>query len=164
MTAKSFSKTTGWQAYLYLIVAGLSLAGCTVATPFKGTIARLDVPEDQPVYVGLTEVVLGDDRAKNKVFWRQIDSVYDSLDGQAGLLGYSVRRELFGNTGWTMTVWEDAAAMRSFVQGPAHRAARAAASDAVFVSTFYSAEFKAGEVPLAWDDAINLLNTEGRSY
>ena len=136
------------------------LGGCTIATPFR-TVAE---PAPETVIVVITHAVTGEDRARNRVFWRQVREVQASLPRQPGLVGYSIRRQLLGREAWTQTVWRDEASVRAFVQGAVHRQAMGEGSSALVSMAFARAERAAGQAPLPWAEAEALLAREAGRY
>ncbi len=145
------------------MIAGLVLlSGYTLATPFRGPL------KDDPcgvaerlgsgtVIVGLTSVELKADRALEDAFWKHTGLVVADLTNRPGFLGYSIRRELFGRRGWTLTVWESEGAMDAFVQSRVHREAMQAGRSALFSAEFNRVEIPVSEIPLSWDRALELL-------
>ncbi len=149
------------------IVAALVLtSGCTFATPFKGPGYERDVGvtlqgAGDTVIVVLTQAVLGDgDRG---AFSKGTRRVMDSMDQHPGLIAWSVRREVFGDNAWTMTIWVDDESLNNFVYSQVHRDAVKRGMPAVSQTRFYSFELPADELPLSWDDALERLQ-EAESY
>jgi len=97
---------------MFVLLTGL-LAGCAISTPFPRGTAPAGAADDNVVLV-LTRVVVNTSRRAE--FDRQTKSVIASTSSHPGLLGFSARRQLFGNPGWTMTVWASDEARARFVQ------------------------------------------------
>ena len=57
-----------------------------------------------------------------KSFWsirsfvRQSGMIQEQLEDARGLVGYSMRVQLLGKKAWTLSVWEDEAALQEFVR------------------------------------------------
>jgi heme-degrading monooxygenase HmoA len=151
---------------LLLSTLGTLLGGCAIATPFRGpgfAAGKVSgVDPGQTVVVALTNATVHSDR--REPFDTHTRKVVDTLPAQPGLIGYSVRRELFGDEAWTMTVWRTDADRARFVATDAHRAAMAAGGPALKSVRFSRVEVPARDIPLSWDRAIQLLNEGGRRY
>jgi heme-degrading monooxygenase HmoA len=150
--------------YLTFALLPLLLLGCKVSTPFAGAFQDGSLPDDTDVLVAITYIEIGDDALQNKAFWREVANVEASLEGMPGFLGYSLRRELFGNKAWTMTVWRDEASLTAFVASPVHRAAIVGGSPSLRKARFARLETKKADVPIDWDVAKNYLAENGRGY
>ena len=142
------------------------LGGCTISTPFKGpgfdrASGVTDSDRDQTVIVALTHAVLGDSR---RHFDQGVDRVVASLDQQPGLIGYSLRKELFGNEAWTLTVWRDTASLEAFVRSGAHRQAMQTGSAELAAASFRRVEVPAAEIPIDWGTALEYLAEPQKSY
>lgn len=154
-------------AVLTASVLGL-LSGCTISTPFKGPgyaagAVTHPTPDDR-VLVGLTYIRTGDDSDKNRVFWDQVDNVYQNIAQQPGLIGFSIRKEVFGNQGWTMSVWRDEQSLDQFVASPVHRQAMQEGLPALAQTAFLRFYVAKERIPLPWDEAEALLQSQGRGY
>lgn len=153
-----------WR-WLLPVLGLLVLGGCKLATPFRGPAASAasHAPGETAV-VALTHVTLGDDTDKNSVFWDHTGRVIDALPGQPGYLGHSVRRELFGNQAWTMTVWRDESSLRAFVQSEVHQTAIRNGFAAVAGARFANVALSRAEIPVSWTGAERILIERGRGY
>jgi heme-degrading monooxygenase HmoA len=148
---------------LLLAIAVLVLAGCKMATPFRGPAAdAAGSGAGEIAVVALTHVTLGDDQARNGVFWTHTFRVVDAVSGQPGYLGHSVRRELWGKEAWTMTVWNDEASMRDFVRSDIHQAANRAVMSGVAGARFAHVTLDRSQIPLSWETAERVLCEQGR--
>ena len=146
----------------------LALGGCVFATPFRGPgyDAKTGVTAEgtDKVVVALTKAVLRGDRRKRSEFWEHVFDVEASLSEQPGLIGYSLRRQMFGPVAWTMTVWTDEASLTAFVQGETHQAAIAEGFAALETAGFARFAADRTEIPVAWNRAIEVLEKSERSY
>ena len=76
------------------------------------------------------------------------------LRTSAGLVGYSLRARLAAKRFWTPSVWEDEAALRSFVAAPPHVAVMKALAPHMGATRFTRWIVKGSDLPLQWDDAL----------
>ena len=156
------------KRWIALLVSVLPLAGCTIATPFKGpgyepqkgiTLAAVDT-----VYVGLTLAELKEDRELQAKFWYHVRKVEDSLETLPGFVGYSKRTRLFGNQAWTMTVWTDEESLDRFVQSEVHQTAIRESMEAIELASFARVALKREEIPISWEDALAILDAQNGRY
>lgn len=147
---------------LLSVCVWLMLSACTVGTPFNSSKALEAMPNDVHVVVGVTHVMTGDDSAKNKIFWDYTMRVVDSLPSHDGYLGHRIRRRIFGNEAWTMTVWTDEKALQNFVSGAQHSDAIKNGLDAVTKARFVRFVLAKAQIPLSWDDAEKVMDEKGR--
>ena len=150
------------------LLALVALGGCTFATPFRGPgyDARegVTIEGTGPVIVAMTKAVLREDRARQSDFWDNVFRVERSLSKQPGLIGYALRRELFGPNTWTMTVWASEASLNAFMIGEIHQTAIREGLPALSSTRFVRFEADREEIPVAWDRAIDILERDGRTY
>jgi quinol monooxygenase YgiN len=146
-----------WPVRLAAALAGL-LNACAVGTP----VPRLISPSpnhtgaaDQTVVLVLTRVVLNPD--KRAEFDRQNSRVMASMGQQPGLLGYAARKQLFGNQGWTMSVWANDEARAAFVRSPVHQEAIAKSMPALVSVELKRMTLQRAELPTDWDAMLRLL-------
>jgi heme-degrading monooxygenase HmoA len=145
-----------------LIGIGLMLSAFTFGTPFNSSEALKTMPEESQVVVGITHVTTGDDSSKNDLFWDHTMRVVDSLPSHSGYLGHKIRKQLFGNEAWTMTVWQDEDALQNFVSGEKHSDAIQNGLDAVVKARFVRFTIAKSKIPLSWDDAEKIMDEKGR--
>jgi hypothetical protein len=133
------------------------LVGCTIGMPFPDLPAAAPGgARGEPVVLVLTHVVV--DRARRGEFDRQNRRVLASMDQHPGLLGYSARRELFGENGWTMSVWETDEARAAFVRTGVHREAIARSMPALVRVRLRRVTVERDALPEDWDDVLRLLD------
>ncbi|MEO0476689.1 MAG: hypothetical protein AAF085_12085 [Planctomycetota bacterium] len=141
-------------------VAVVMSSGCTIATPFEGpgyedgVGVTLDATDDSVIVVITQAVLSGGDR---EGFNDGTRSVMDSMDQHEGLIAWSVRREIFGDNAWTMTVWKDEVSLKKFVTSKVHRGAVKEGMPAVSQTRFYTFDVPAEALPISWDDALAQL-------
>lgn len=160
-------KSLKWRqiGQLAIILAlGVGLNACIyVSQPFTKSKAMEDLPADKSVIVSVTHVVLQKDRAQARRFWNFNQHVVDTLAENQGYLGHKLRLRLFSGEAWTMTVWEDRAALSQFVFGDVHDTAVMEAMSAVADGRSFTASVSVDQLPLSWSDAEKLMDEKGRS-
>lgn len=145
---------------LIALVAAL-LSGCAISTPFR-RVAPPDVELPPTMAVSLTHAWVRPDRRDD--FDEHTRRVLTALPGHAGLIGWSVRRQIVGREVWTMTVWRDAASRARFVDSSDHRAAIASAYPAIERVRFARLEIGPADLPLRWPRALAALDAAERAY
>lgn len=94
-----------------LVLFSMGLSGCKIGKPFRGPGYDPDkgvmIENRDMVIISLTHAVTGKDDHLNEIFIDYVWKVEASLKEFPGFVGYSIRKELFGNVLWTMTVCED---------------------------------------------------------
>jgi quinol monooxygenase YgiN len=77
------------------------------------------------------------------------------LRTSSGLLGYSLRARLAAKQFWTLSAWEDEAALQAFVAAPPHVAVMKAMAPYMGATRFVRWYVKGSKLPLRWDDALS---------
>lgn len=136
------------------------LSGCVISTPFNGPgYESGQVQTEQPqVVVALTQATLGEDERANDLFWEYVGKVESSLPEQAGFIGYSKRKSLFGEDAWTMTVWETEQDLKMFVYSGVHMEAMQTAAYGLANVKTTNFVVNTKDIPLEWDIALSKLN------
>ena len=151
---------------LGLVALAALLGGCAISTPFRGpgydSRDGVTVAHSGTVYVSITRATYNRGSMARSEFWDHVERVEASLPDQPGFIGFSKRREIFGNTAWTMTIWTDGSSMRRFVSSEAHREAMASSARTLDDASFHGFEISAEDVPIAWSDALDRLAEEPR--
>jgi quinol monooxygenase YgiN len=80
------------------------------------------------------------------------------LRTSAGLIGCSLRAQLAAKQFWTLSVWEDEAALQAFVAAPSHAAVMEAVAPHMGAAGFTRWTVKGSDLPLQWDDALKRDN------
>ena len=80
--------------------------------------------------------------------------IMGQLRRSRGLLGYSLHARLAAKHFWTLSVWEDEAALRGFVHAEPHARTMAALAPHMGETRFVRWTLKGSELPLSWEDAL----------
>jgi heme-degrading monooxygenase HmoA len=136
------------------------LASCEVATPFRGPGFERGRGVTLPgagdrVVVGITNARIAP--GKRALFNDHTQRVIDSLNGNDGYIGHSVRLRLLGSEAWTMTAWRDEAALDAFVRSPVHREAMREGTASLTSARFMRMEWPAAEMPPPWREILKRL-------
>ena len=147
-----------------ILALGAYLNACIyVSQPFTKSEALEELPATQNVIVSVTYVVLQKDRAQARRFWNFDQRVVDTLPENQGYLSHKLRLRLFSGEAWTMTVWEDRAALSQFVFGYVHDTAIMEAMSAVADGRSFATSVSVDQLPLSWDYAERLMDEKGQS-
>jgi len=76
------------------------------------------------------------------------------LDGARGLIGYAKLGRPWVKRFWTLSAWEDEAALAAFVHDGAHARAMAGLQDRMGPTRFVRWTLPGSALPPAWDDAL----------
>lgn len=156
-----------FSAWLSVLVAALGLSSCAISTPFSGSTPadlQRDLPQGTPVVVVVTHIVLEDDRATRRRFWAANGRIAEQAKTAPGLLTYALRRQVFGNEGWTFSVWRDAKSVNAFMRSGAHAEAMRTAMDTFVDARFARMKLPVERVPPDWDAALAMLEENARHY
>ena len=144
-----------WAGGLWVWLLGL---GCTVSSPFRGP-GTAGLEPGREVVLSLTHANL--DPHLRGPFDKATRRVVQGLPGQAGFVGYSVRRRLGGADVWTMTVWRDESALEAFLASDLHRDALRAGRPALVSGRTLRLKVTAGSLPMRWKEAEARLVRDG---
>jgi hypothetical protein len=95
-----------------------------------------------------------------KSFWRVPQflvytvQVTRQLAAAQGLFGYSTLARPLSKRFWTLSAWENEAALRAFVQHPPHVRLMTALTPHMAETKFLRWMVKGSQLPLRWDDAL----------
>jgi heme-degrading monooxygenase HmoA len=144
---------------LWISLLTLILGGCAIGPPLRDVGGGMPSSTDPALLVAVTEATLGDDRDARARFWLGVRRVEAAMPAQDGLVGYALRREIFGSKVWTMTVWRTEADLDRFVKSDAHRTAVREGYAALvgMRSTRFSWDARRGAP--AWQDALSMLES-----
>ncbi len=76
------------------------------------------------------------------------------LSKSNGLVGYSLRANLFKNNFWTLSLWEDESALRNFAFKGFHKGVMKLLRNDMGPTRFIKWAVKATDVPPSWEDAM----------
>ncbi len=76
------------------------------------------------------------------------------LSKSDGLGGYSLRANLFKNSFWTLSVWEDESALRGFAFTGFHKGIMKLLRNDMGSTRFIKWAVQGTDVPLSWEDAM----------
>ena len=71
-----------------------------------------------------------------------------------GLVGYSLRAELWAKRFWTLSAWQDEAALQAFVRARPHSQTMTAMASRMGMTRFIRWAAKGSELPVSWEKAI----------
>jgi quinol monooxygenase YgiN len=89
------------------------------------------------------------------MFSRHVRAIRRQLAGTPGLIGYSLRAKLLRHRFWTLSVWEDEAALTAFVGNEPHRKTMGSVRPLMDTPAFVQWEILGSNVPPSWDEAIH---------
>lgn len=140
------------------------LGACAISTPFPRLAEAPGAGANDKVVVVLTHIVV--DSSQRSEFDRQTRRVIDSMPNQRGLLGYSARRQVFGNEAWTMSVWASDDDRARFVGSAVHQEAIAKSAPAIVNVQLKRLNLARKDVPDGWPRVLELLAQPGdmRTY
>ena len=144
-----------------LMASSALLSSCAIATPWPQLKPKNAEQSEQLVVLVLTRVVLNESHRRE--FDRQNRLVLASMGSHQGLLGYAARKQVFGDQGWTMSVWVNDEARAAFVQSAVHREAIAKSMPALRGVEIKRLTVARKDLPATWDQVILMLaDPEGR--
>ena len=88
--------------------------------------------------------------------WLMLQSIriQRQLRTSGGLIGYSLRAQLVVKRFWTLSAWEDEAAMQRFVRAQPHIEIMTALAPHMGKTSFVRWKVMGSELPLDWDEAL----------
>ena len=88
--------------------------------------------------------------------WLMLQSIriQRQLRASRGLIGYSLRAQLAVKRFWTLSAWEDEAALQGFVHASPHVEIMTALAPHMGKTSFVRWKVKGSELPLDWDEAL----------
>lgn len=98
-----------------------------------------------------------------KNYWRVVPfflyttQVVKQLATANGLLGYSLLARPLSKRFWTLSAWQNEAALRAFVQHPPHVRIMTALASHMDKTKFVRWTVKGSDLPLRWNDALRRL-------
>ena len=150
--------------FTFALLGLLQGCGISFSTPFKQLASETDMRDAEDIHVVVTYAEVRPDKNSAELFSNYLDSIVEGMDSQPGLYGYSLRKELFGNRAWTMSLWRGEQAISDFRASEFHLPAMIEGPRILKSATFARAKVKPVDVPLSWDYALQLLSEQGRVY
>jgi hypothetical protein len=80
--------------------------------------------------------------------------IMGQLRRSGGLLGYALRAELLAKRFFTLSAWEDEAALQRFVYGQPHAQTMTAMAPRMGATRFIRWTVKGSELPVSWEEAL----------
>ena len=114
-------------------------------------------PEPDHTYVGLATKLPLTAHRHVPGFLRDTLRIRRQLAVSPGLVGYSLLAELGAKTFWTVSVWEDEAALRSFAAAEPHRSVMRRVPARMGDSAFRTFAVSGRELPLTWPTSKDRL-------
>lgn len=154
-----YSKTL----FVFLALIFILTSSCVFAPPFKGPkydakTKSLTLDPNREVILALTNATL--ERKKRGGFDSRSKTIFQNLESYEGYIGGTVRVEIFGDEVWTMTVWENEAALQNFVNSTRHLDAMYMTNQAMKKFRHFNVKVLAKNLPLTWEQAQLLLNSK----
>ena len=150
--------TTPVRSLLLLVVGFFAyvLGGCAIGRPWRGPGLTRD-HGGAPVIVSVTHAVV--DRSRGGNFDDYVWIVARAMDDRefAGLVGYSIRKEILGDEVWTVTAWTSEDALVAFVRSGTHQRAIASAGKAIVSMRTQRVWLPPSELPVSWERAEAIL-------
>src|SRR5262249_52861068 len=96
-------------------------------------------------------------------FARRVAAVRRQLASANGLVGYSMLGKPFARRYWTLSAWQDEAALQAFVAQNPHFDTMSAMAPDMETTRFVRWHLKGSALPPRWPDALHRLESTGRS-
>lgn len=90
-------------------------------------------------------------------FQRYSGKIRRQLEGTRGVVGYSLRARFTKRQFWTLSVWEDEAALARFIPASPHRHAMTALQPVMGTTKFVKWRVRGADLPIAWDEGTRRL-------
>jgi quinol monooxygenase YgiN len=154
---KRLQKALGMTALIAFI------NGCAINSPYPKFDSSAINADEQLVLV-ISRIII--DTKQRQEFDKQTSLVIKSMPSHEGMLGFSARREIFGEQAWTLSVWRNNEAVNKFVRSAVHFEAMKKSQPAIVTTEFKRLTVKASELPRNWSDALATLALPGdlRNY
>ncbi len=83
--------------------------------------------------------------------------IMGQLRKSRGLLGYSLRAELWAKRFWTLSAWQDETVLQAFVLAAPHSQTMRAMATRMGATRFIRWPVKGSELPISWEEALRRL-------
>jgi heme-degrading monooxygenase HmoA len=97
-------------------------------------------------------------------FFAAVGAMVPALEGNPGLVGYSLAQSMKCGTARTLTVWRDEAAMMQFVMSDEHVAGMSKAGEYSSTGTVTTWKLPRAELPVTWETAMARVAAAEPSY
>src|SRR5919197_4388625 len=92
-------------------------------------------------------------------FFSAVRSIRKQLDGARGLYGYSLKAQPLGRRYWTLSMWEEEAALMDFVRTAPHAVVMSSLVRDMGPTRFVRWSVSGSAAPPSWEDALGLLES-----
>jgi hypothetical protein len=123
-------------------------------TPWKMLVPS----EKHREYLALLSYLPLNRYSKIPLFMRYSMGIMRQITGSPGAIGYSMRAKLFSRRFWTLSVWEDSAALMEFVSKVPHNESMKAMAPFMGQTKFTQWKVVGSALPLRWDEAIRRMS------
>jgi hypothetical protein len=123
-------------------------------TPWKLVVT----PVKDREYLALLSYLPLNRYRKIPLFMRYSMQIMKQIAESPGAIGYSMRAKLFSRRFWTLSVWEDSAALMEFVSKVPHSDSMKAMTPFMGQTKFTQWKVVGSALPLRWDEAIRRLS------
>jgi hypothetical protein len=97
-------------------------------------------------------------------FLRRTRAIQNQLNNSTGLVGYSMRAQIFGKKAWTLSVWENEDALEEFVEKMPHSGVmRDISHQLTGGQRFVRWRIQGSHVPPSWEDALTKIDESSQS-
>ncbi len=146
-------------------LAAILLTGCAISTPpTKPNEATAEIEDNQTYHVIVTHATIADDFTERRKFFQLTEQVENSLTSTPGIVNFSKRANLFSNEAWTLTVWQDPAAIAAFKANAPHLNAISNAGQVLTGARFARFVVKGADLPVSWEFALQQLENQNQGY
>lgn len=118
---------------------------------------HLAAPDPDREYLALVSFLPLTRLMTTKEFLDWASKIRGQLAETPGVLGYSLRAHILRKRYWTLSAWEDEAALHAFVRTRPHRDTMAALSGSMREPKFHRFTVSGRQIPLDWEDALDRL-------
>jgi hypothetical protein len=123
-------------------------------TPWKSLVP----PEEDHEYLALLSYLPLNRYTKIPLFMRYSMEIMKQIARSPGAIGYSMRAKLFSRRFWTLSVWENSAALMEFVSKVPHSESMKAMAPFMGKTKFTQWRVVGSALPLRWDEAIRRMS------
>ncbi|HEX4878511.1 MAG TPA: hypothetical protein VFV39_01590 [Limnobacter sp.] len=142
------------------LLAVVGLTGFSISTPMSFPKGKQAVATQARLVVTHATIKA----RQSSRFYDLSEAVVDSLKNQPGVLAYSVRRQVFGNQAWTLTLWEGESGTSAFVNNTAHAKAMASVNEVLDCARFLRVNWSGPVKDLRWEDVLARMEQESTAY